>query len=237
MMISSKALWLSLAFAVIAAPISADELPASWQLAENRTHEGAPVTVFVETEKTPGRPAFKIETVFDVGPSAAAATLMQDMLEESDLPDGQRREILEYEGREALVYTFIDLPFILADRELAIRITHSDDPETGIHRIDWQEENAVLPDLADGVVRLTGARGYWEFRPDGDARTLATYLTQTELGGSFPVSLGDRLMKGQAVNAVKRLRGHIEARRRTHVAAGAPASDPDPSADESTPEP
>jgi hypothetical protein len=200
----------------------ADEA-AAWQLAEQRVDEGAPVTVFVETEKTPGRPAFKIETVFEAEPSAAALTLMQDMLNESDLPSGQQRKILEQSDHEALVYTFIDLPFMLADRELALRIVHSDDATTGVHRIDWNEANEVLPRGDDRIVRLTGARGYWEFRPDGHHRTRATYLSQTEIGGSIPISIGDRLMKGQAVDAVARLRRSIEMRRRTHVAAGPPS--------------
>ena len=197
----------------IAAPAFADELPASWQLSENRIEAGVPLTVFVEAEKTPGRPAFKIETIFEARPSVAAVTLMHDMLNESDLPDGQRRKILQSEDREALVYTFIDLPFLLADRELALRVVHSDDPETGIHRIDWHEENAVLPEVDQDVVRLSGARGYWEFRPEGEQRTHATYLTQTEIGGSIPTSIGDRLLKGQAVDDVERLRGQIEKRR------------------------
>jgi hypothetical protein len=211
-------------------PALAEGLPGSWRLAENRIEAGVPLTVFVEAEKTPGRPAFKIETIFEVRPSAAAVTLMHNMLSASDLPDGQRREVLESSDREALVYTFIDLPFLLADRELALRVVHSDDPVTGIHRIDWHEENAVLPEGKDDVVRLSGARGYWEFRPDGDQRTRATYLTQTEVGGSIPKSIADRLLKGQAVEDVERLRGHIEKRRRTHVAAGPPS--PSPSSDD-----
>lgn len=214
------------AFASNASSAAADEAPAVWRLAEQRSDEGAPVAVFVETEKTPGRPAFKIETIFDAEPSIAALALMQDMLDESDLPSGQQREILEQGDREALVYTFIDLPFMLADRELALRIVHSDDASTGIHRIDWREANEVLPSANDQTIRLEGARGYWEFRPDGDQRTLATYLSQTEIGGSIPIAIGDRLMKGQAVDAVARLRRIIEKRVGPNVAAG-PIPDPE----------
>ena len=201
----------------------AGEMPMTWQLAESRVDDGAPISVFVEAEKTPGRPAFKIETTFDVGPSIAAGTLMHDMLNESDLPDGLRRKVLEHSDREALVYTLIDLPFMLADRELAIRISHSDDPATGIHRIDWIEANDVLPAGDEEVVRLSGTNGYWEFRPDGATGTEATYLTQTEIGGSIPTAIGDRLLKGQAVDAVHRLRGHIEKRRKFAELGGAKA--------------
>ena len=203
----------------------AEELSARWKRSEDRVVAGAPVTVFVEIEKTPGRPAFMIETVLEASPQLAALTLMRDMLRETDLPRGHEREILERGDREALVYTFIDLPFMLADRELALRIIHSDDHATGTHRIDWKEENDALPAATKEAVRLSGTWGYWEFRPDGEQRTRATYLTQTELGGSFPHAIADRLMKSQALDAVARLRGHLQSRQHSGVAAGLPTRD------------
>jgi hypothetical protein len=198
----------------------AEELPTAWEHVEDRVDAGVPVRVFVEVEKTPGRPAFKIETYFEVEPSAAALTLMHDMLDDSKLTKGQRRKVLEQGERDALVYTFIDLPFMLADRELALRIVHSDDASTGVHRVEWKEANHVLPVRDEDVIRLTGAQGYWEFRPHEASGTHAIYVSQTEIGGSIPVSIGDVLMKGQAVDAVAELRGSIEARQRAHVASG-----------------
>ena len=202
----------------------ADELPAKWRQAESRIDAGAPLAIFVEVEKTPGRPAFRIETVLEATPRAAAVTLMQEMLKETDLPKGQQRRVLERTDREALVYTYIDLPFMLADRELALRIVHSEDQATGIHRIDWQEANDVLPEDTGRAVRLSGTWGYWEFRPDGEHRSFATYMTQAELGGSIPLMIGDQLMKSQALESVSRLRGHLENRQRSAVAAGPPSA-------------
>jgi hypothetical protein len=147
---------------------------------------------------------------------------MDGMVSGSDLPKGQRRRILERSDREALVYTFIDLPFFLSDRELALRIVHAEDPETGAHRVDWLEANEVLPPVEGRVVRLEGTNGYWEFRPDGRGGALATHMTQTEIGGSFPASLANRLMKAQAIDSVERLRRNIRERQRTHVAGSPP---------------
>ncbi len=208
--IIAMAIALTLAFAANGV---AEELPGFWKLAEKRPNDGVPVTVFIETEKTTGRPAFKIETIFDVSPSSAAATIMEEMLNVSDPPDGQERKILEQHDHGALVYTFIDLPFMMADREVAVRIVHLDDPETGIHRIEWQEENSVLPEPDRGVVRLFGARGYWEFRPEGEQHTRATYLTRAEVGGSIPTSIANRLLKRQAIDAVEQLRSDIKKSR------------------------
>ena len=199
----------------------AEEPPGRWQPADRRVVDGNPVVLFVESEKTAGRPAFKIETRLEVSPFVAAATLMEGMLSDDDLPKGQRRRILERSEQGALVYTFIDLPFPLSDRELALRIVHSRDDATGIHRVEWAEANDALPAREAGVVRLSGAVGHWELRPDGRRGTHATHMTQTELGGSIPDAIGDRLMKAQALDSVDRLRDRIRDRERRHV-AGAP---------------
>jgi hypothetical protein len=203
-------------------PALAEEAPVKWRQVESRVDAGAPTLIFVELERTPGRPAFKIETVLEATPRAAAITLMQEMLKETDLPDGHQRRVLERTDREALVYTHIDLPLMLADRELALRIVYSDDHATGIHRVDWREANDALPEDAGPAIRLSGTWGYWEFQPDGEQRTRATHVTQTELGGSIPLIIGDRLMKAQALESVSRLRGQLENQQRTAVAAGLP---------------
>jgi hypothetical protein len=212
--------WFAILFVLlVAVPGQAKESGDRWKLADHRMDGDVEFTLFVEAERTVGRPAFKIETTFDVSPFVAVTTLMDGMVSLSDLPAGQRRRILERSEHEALVYTFIDLPFLLSDRELALRVVHSEDPEAGIHRIEWAEANDALPAVRKGVVRLAGASGYWEFRPDGQGGTSATHMTQAEIGGSIPTSIGDRLMKSQALGTVERLRKQIRDRQRTHMAA------------------
>jgi hypothetical protein len=109
---------------------------------------------------------------------------------------------------------------MLSDRELAIRVVESRDPATGVVRVEWSEANEVLPPVGADVVRLTGASGYWEFRPDGRGGTAAVHETRTELGGSFPAALGDRLMKNQAVDSVETLRARVARAPKTAVGAG-----------------
>jgi hypothetical protein len=195
---------------------------AGWELSESRVVGDAPLDVFVEVQRTVGRPAFLIETAFEVTPFVASSVLMEGMVSPTDVPNDQHRRVIERTEHTAVVYTYIDLPFMLSDRELALRIVHSEDPETGIHRIEWAESNDVLPAVEGRVVRLEGAKGYWEFRPDGRGGTLATHMTQTEIGGSIPAAIGDRLMKAQAIDSVERLRDQIQRRQRTHVAGPPP---------------
>lgn len=202
----------------------ADLPDSSWKMASKRSYGGVELSLYVEAEKKPGQPAFRIETSLAVSPFVAAVTLMEEMSEPGGSDTGQTRRLLERTDREALVHTYIDLPFMFSDRELAIRIRHSDDRVTGIHRIDWVDENAALPPAAAGVLRLA-TEGYWEFRPSGPGRTDATYVSRAEVGGSLPSVISNRLMKKQAVESVERLHGLLSERRRTHV-AGSPASPP-----------
>jgi hypothetical protein len=209
---------------LIATSLPASETERDWEEAERHESDGSSVTLFIDREPTPGRPAFKIETQLEASPNVAAATVMHGMTSDEDLPSGERRRLLERSEREAVVYTFIDLPFMLADRELALRVVHTDDAESGIHRVAWAEANEMLPPSRGRVVRLDGAVGYWEFRPDGEGGSFAIYMSQTEVGGSIPDAIADRLMKSQALGSVERLRGRIRDRQRTHVAGAPPLS-------------
>lgn len=203
-------------------PEAASAREASWQLASHAARDGVEWTVYEETRKTPGRPAFRIETLLGVSPVVAAATVMDQMSEPDGVASGQTRRLLERREGEALVHTYIDLPFMFSDRELAVRIRHSEDRASGTHRIDWVDENDALPPAGKGVLRLA-TRGYWEFRPEGGSRTSATYVSRAEVGGSLPAALSDRLLQGQAVDAVRRLQSLLVEGPRVDVAAPPPA--------------
>jgi hypothetical protein len=211
-----------MASAAIAPAVSAGEVDPAWQLADRRGKGDASLALFVEADPTPGRPSFRLETSFDVPPSLAHQILSESMLNPNEAPAGQVRKILERTDKGTIVYTFIDLPMMLSDRELAIRVVESLDPATGVHRIEWAEANDLLPPADADVVRLTGAAGFWEFRPNGHGGTQAIHTTRTELGGSIPQSIGDRLMKSQAIDSVESLRERIARYTASDVSAGPP---------------
>ena len=47
---------------LLAAEVSAETVDGGWTLASSRERDGYPLALYVETEKTPGRPAFRVET-------------------------------------------------------------------------------------------------------------------------------------------------------------------------------
>ena len=198
-----------------------------WEESESRDGD-LPWSIYVETDPAPGVPAFRIETSFEVPPAIAARTLMASMADNDATTRGERRILLERTRDTALVHTFVDLPFMFSDRELAVRIVASHDVSSGIHRIDWVDENEHLPPPEDGVLRLRTA-GYWEFRPRAPFGSFATYVSRAEVGGSLPAGIRDRLMRGQAEDAVERLAQLISDRDTATVAAPPPMGlDPKP---------
>ncbi len=190
-----------------------------WTLASDRQDAGVPLRIFVETEKRPGNPAFRVETEFSVGPAVAALTLMNEMIGGKEMPKGQTRTVLERSDREVVVRTLVELPLMLSDREVAVRVQHSEDQATGVHRVEFRDANELLPPVEEGVVRLDGTDGYWEFRPGSAGGTEATYVTRATVGGSIPAALGDRLLKAQAVDSVIDLRERLLRSPTPHVAA------------------
>jgi len=194
-----------------AVPALAESLDVDWRKASTRSDDGFEWTVYVEAEQTPGSPAFRVDAELEAPPAIAARTLMASMSEEGATTSGETRQLLERTPNGALVHTYIDLPFMFSDRELAVRIDHRRDAATGIHRVLWHDENENLPEPADDVLRLE-SEGYWEFRPAPSGGSQAIYVSRAEVGGSLPTSVGDRLMKGQAVEAVQRLHRLIAER-------------------------
>ena len=146
---------------------------------------------------------------------------MEGMVSVEESKPGERRRLIERREREALVHTFIDLPFMFSDRELAVRIRHHDEPQTGVHRVEWFDDNDALPPVGAGVLRLQ-TEGYWEFRPDGPLGSRATYLSRAEVGGSLPSAMSDRLMRARAIEAVVDLQTLIRHRATINVAAPPP---------------
>ena len=99
--------------------------------------------------------------------------------------DGPRRELLRRDGDVTVTYTYMPVP-LLADRDLVLLQTHSQDPATGVHRFVWHTIEGEGPAPPEGVVRIQRSEGMWEFTPEGDARTRLVLESLTDAGGSLP---------------------------------------------------
>jgi hypothetical protein len=99
--------------------------------------------------------------------------------------DGPRRELIRRDGDVTVTYTYVPVP-LLADRDLVLLQTHSQDPATGVHRFVWHTVEGEGPPPPAGVVRIQRSEGMWEFTPEGDARTRLVLESLSDAGGSLP---------------------------------------------------
>jgi hypothetical protein len=189
-----------------------------WIAAEPRDSDPVGYALYVE-DTDDAYPGYKAEGFVDAAPEAAAARTWTLMTGQDFVPKGQTRTILRQTDQELVLHTFIDMPAMVADRDLTIRITQSEDPTTGVRRISWQSVEGEAPPPRGRVVRIPDARGYWEFAPDGPDRSRATYMTRADLGGWLPARLVSPLMRDQVAGDVARLQKSL----RRFTVSAAPA--------------
>jgi hypothetical protein len=176
----------------------------AWRTVEPRDGDPEGYTFFVE-ETGDAYPGYKAEGWLEADPEEAALSAMVLMTGEEFVPRGQTRRILRRSDDELVLHTYIDMPVMVTDRELTIRITHTSDPATGVHRIEWASADDEAPPSNGDVVRISDARGFWEFLPEAPGRSRATYLTHADLGGWLPARMVSPLMRGQVAGDVARL--------------------------------
>jgi hypothetical protein len=202
-------------FVVVAACAALLLLPAladaeeGWRLAEPHSDDPSGYTLYIEDSDEP-YPGYKAEGWLEAEPEAAAASIMVLMTGEEFVPDGQTRRGVRQDDEVLVLHTHIDMPVMVADRDLAIRITHSIDRETGVHRVDWISADDEVPAPGGGVVRIADARGYWLLVPDRPGRTRATYMTRAHLGGWLPARLISPMMRDQVAGDITRLQQAVQ---------------------------
>lgn len=180
-----------------------------WRIAAPRSGDPPGYTLYIEDSDEP-YPGYKAEGWLDAAPEAAAASIMVLMTGEEFVPAGQTRRVVRQDDEMLVLHTFIDMPVMVADRDLAIRITHTRDDETGVHRVDWVSADDEVPAPDGGVVRIADARGYWLLVPDRPGRTRATYMTRADLGGWLPARLISPMMRDQVAGDIARLQDAVQ---------------------------
>lgn len=195
------------AVALTAVTASAAE---SWQVAERNEDQGEGYVLYVGEGENARHLRYKIETDLEATPEDAVAGILLAMTSPRFIPERQQRRVLAQNSEEILVYTYIDMPMVVSDREVAVRIRLDRDETTGVQRVFWKTANEALEAAAKNVVRIPEVEGYWEFVPDGPAHSRATYVTYSDVGGSLPAWLVEPMMRDQVTGDLQRLREVIQ---------------------------
>jgi hypothetical protein len=197
-----------LAIAWISAPASAED---PWQVAaRDETADTGYVLYSMDTGRE-GLLRYRLETTFPVSPDRAVEAVLEFNTSPNHVQEHQRREVLEETEDGAVVYTAVDMPMMVSDRDMAFRVTASTVAPGGVQRVSWHSvtDHPALPELREGTVRITLVEGHWEFKPDGPGRCRATYVNLTDVGGFIPSWLIQPMMRRQMTGDAQRLRDYV----------------------------
>ncbi|MDJ0848291.1 MAG: START domain-containing protein [Myxococcota bacterium] len=205
---------LVLALVLAAGSVAASEI---WEVKE-RDDDPEDGYVLYVNEGDADYPTYKLETQLPVPPDEALASLLVLLTSEDRVPAGQVRRVVRQSEEEVVVHTTIDMPAMVADRDVALRLTVSPATDDGRRRLTWRTTDEVPPPEED-VVRIPESTGFWEFSVDGPARSRAVYVTRSDLGGSIPAWVVNPMMRDQVAGDMQRLRQVIEERMKSVSAA------------------
>ncbi len=183
----------------------------TWEVKERDEDPETGYVLYVSEGQT-RYPSYKLETRLPAEPDEAVASLLVLMTSEDRAPDGQRRRVVRKGLDEVVIHTTIDMPVLVADRDVALRVTVAPDAGDGTRRVAWRTAGDEVPPPEDGVVRIPESSGFWEFAADGPGRSRAVYVTRSDIGGSIPAWIVSPMMRDQVAGDMQRLRAVIAER-------------------------
>lgn len=203
--------WILASTFAMAGLTGADELPqvaaqVPWELHERNEDAGTEYVVY--TRKPPGSDfsAYRIEAVLDSPIDEVAKAARRNLADPEFRPKNTIKTVLQNDDEAMLVHSHIKInaPFI-SDRDVISRIERSYDPTTRTHLLRWSATNEGPPPK-DGVIRLDRSDGYWRFAPASKGKTLAVYMSHTEIAGSIPAWVVNSIMSDTMVQGIEGLR-------------------------------
>ena len=127
---------------------------------------------------------FRIIGTVDAQPQVVMDAARERLLDDQYLPEGLEREILVETDEEIIFYGLMPTPLTMRDREVTEHLVFSDDPVSGVYRMDGREIDSDVPS-AQGVLRIPLARNSVVVEPM-DELSLLTNVSVHDIGGAFP---------------------------------------------------
>lgn len=213
-----------------AGAVGAESLPpvaarSPWSVERRSEEPGAGWVIYKRSLPGSDFEAFRLEAEIDAPPERVAEALRANIRDPEVSQRHTKKTVLRDEGDVVLVYSYIEMPLV-SDRDVVTRSERATSPEDEIQRFEWHATDEG-PAPRDGVVRLEKSSGSWEFRPLPGNRTFAVYESHTEIGGSIPAWLVNRLMLDTVVDGLDSLRARLE-QQRPRIASDESTSGPRP---------
>ncbi|MBI5496292.1 MAG: START domain-containing protein [Deltaproteobacteria bacterium] len=190
---------------LLAADVTRAAQPA-WTL--ERDTDG--IRVYARTEEGYSLKAFRAVMVVDA-PLAAPVALLSDA---ENFPGwyagcAHNRVLRRLSGTDVLSYFVHDAPFPVMDRDVVVRTTVTQDPQTGVVTFTIRNVPGEIPEQPDKV-RIPRMASSWRLTPRSATTTEVVQETRTDLGGSVPAFLANRQVTSAPVDRLRNMRKWLE---------------------------
>ncbi|WP_349922223.1 START domain-containing protein [Aeromonas veronii] len=160
--------------------------------------------------------ALRLEMRVKAAPEALLAVLRDTARHREWLPKSREVRVLARAGEDdELVYTRLESPWPVQDRELITRSHVSRRADCGLVLKVWAEPDALRE--RPGLVRIRASSGRWEALPQGDGATLVRLETYTNPGNNLPGWIVNPIAIKAALESFQAIRRLMEAAPRRPV--------------------
>lgn len=194
-----------------------------WEVAERNEDPEGGYVLYKCRQPSSGFDAYRLEAEIDAPASVVAEAARHNIFDLDLVPDNVQKTVLRTQDEVAWIYSYIDLPMVVRDRDVITRSERSYDARTGVYRLEWSASNEG-PAPRRGVVRMPQSSGSWVFSPLGNGRTRAVYENFTDIGGSLPAWIANPMMDSTVTQSIIDLRQTVEDQQRRAAAAAASSS-------------
>lgn len=164
------------------------------------------------TQSRPPGPylAMRLEMRVKAAPEALLAVLRDTARHREWLPKSREVRVLARSGvDDELVYTRLESPWPVQDRELITRSHVSRRADCGLTLQVWAEPDALRE--RPGLVRIRVSRGRWEALPQADGTTLIRLESYTDPGNNLPGWIVNPIATKAALASFQAIRRLMEA--------------------------
>jgi hypothetical protein len=120
-------------------------------------------------------------------------------------------KVLSFEpGKYIQYYLVYDVPWPLADRDLAVDARIAVDPVTGIHTVTAQPLLHAVPEKP-GLVRIKNYKQQWTVQPLGKGMVRVILEGAVDPGGNIPAWLYNMVITETPLNVIRELRKRAES--------------------------
>lgn len=154
----------------------------------------------------------KAEFTVDAGMDAALALLKDKSRVHRWMQGMEEFQVAETLSDGWVSYVRYSIPWPLADQDIVMRFKLL--KSAGLYTASFQSSTHASYPAKDGVTRMKGVTGSWQFQAKGSSQTQVTYLIMTRNKSSFPKWMTDPIIQD---NMLDTMNAFAEQARELHV--------------------